>query len=276
MHASKEKVKKLFQINSLDPGEAGQQALALRIGEKHCCFAITDITGGNLFQLAYYSADEIEEGSLINLFVNHPELNNSFAKVLVSYDFAQSVLIPEPHFQPEDAGLLVKVMYGVNDGAIVVSHSLAEKQFYNVFAVPKEINEWVNRKLPSAKYFHNYSIGIQNINPESNLWVDFRNDELSLIVAKKNKLLLAQTFAYSTPEDVIYYLLKTAQQFSLSQKEVKLAVSGLIEQESALYKELYQYFLYLKFRNANWEITGSNEYPAHFFTSLNDLARCVS
>jgi hypothetical protein len=49
----------------------------------------------------------------------------------------------------------------------------------------------------------------------------------------------------------------------------------MIDQQSALYKELYQYFLHIEFRNASWTIP-ADEYPAHFFTSLNELAQCVS
>jgi hypothetical protein len=52
-------------------------------------------------------------------------------------------------------------------------------------------------------------------------------------------------------------------------------LSGLIDKQSALYKELYQYFINIEFSEAGWNMAGT-EYPAHFFTSLNDLAQCVS
>ncbi|HNA96743.1 MAG TPA: DUF3822 domain-containing protein, partial [Chitinophagaceae bacterium] len=65
------------------------------------------------------------------------------------------------------------------------------------------------------------------------------------------------------------------QQFSLSQQTVSVRLSGLIDKQSALYKDLYQYFREITFREAGWH-TVEPEYPAHFFTSLNDLAPCVS
>ena len=215
----------------------------------------------------------------MNLFATHPELNNSFYKVLVSYDHPQSVLVPLQHYKYEDAQLLLQAMYGVNGRSTIVSESVSEWQMYNMYAVPQGVHDRVNRKYPSGRYWHNYTLGIKNIKDAAasgRLWIDFRTEDFTLIAAKENKLLLAQTFLYSTPDDVIYYLLKLCQQFSLSQQEVKLVLSGLIEKESALYKELHQYFLNVEFRDADWIITDNNEYPAHYFTSLNDLSRCVS
>lgn len=171
--------------------------------------------------------------------------------------------------------MILKTIYGINGNEFVLTEVIPEWQLNNISAIPKETNDFLVQKFSSAKYFHAYTIGMKNIGVGVNFRIDFRTDEFSLIVVKENKLLLAQTFMYSTPEDVLYYLLKTTQQFSFSQTEVKLLASGLIEKESALYNELNNYFLNTGFRNAEWEISDGNEYPSHFFTSLNDLAKCA-
>ena len=105
------------------------------------------------------------------------------------------------------------------------------------------------------------------------IYVDFRTDDFIISVAMNSKLLLARSFSYSIPEDVIYQLLNVCKQFGLSQQHVKLSLSGLIDKQSALYKEIFQYFIHVGFREATWN---NEDYPAHFFTSFNDLARCVS
>lgn len=53
-------------------------------------------------------------------------------------------------------------------------------------------------------------------------------------------------------------------------------LSGLIEEKSDLYTELRSYFLNLEF--AVHQVTGLNDspYPKHFFTSMYNLAACVS
>jgi len=273
LHESIE-LKKLFHIINHQLSTSSEEILALKIGERHCCFAITDISGKNLHQLAYYSSNQIDENSLATLFSNHQELNDSFSKVMICYDFNQTILMPEKYFNPEEANKLLKAVFALNNQSLTSIQSIPGYDLHNIYSTPKDVNDWVNRKFSNRKCFHNHSVGIQAMNNKDGLLIDFWEDEFSLIFTSKEKLLLAQTFSYSNPEDVLYYLLKTIQQFSFSQKEVKLTISGLIEKESALFKELYNYFLNIEFKNSYWQ--SDDEYPKHFFSSLNDLVQCAS
>ena len=268
-------LKQLFNIKNDSSDNAGQ-VLSLRVGEKHISFAITNRSGSAVYQLAYCTVHEMNENELEEFWSAYPVLNNSFLLGLVAWDYPQSLLIPSTGFKQEDAGLLLRTSYNINNQP-AVAEAIPHWQLYNVFAAPKEIQEWMSKKFPAAKSGHQYSLDIRNINAadsEGTIQVDFRKDDFTILAARQSKFLLAQTFEYSTPEDVLYYLLKTCQQFSLSQQQVHIQLSGLVDKESALYKELYQYFIHVAFREASWNM--SNEYPAHFFTSLNDLAKCAS
>jgi len=251
--------------------------LSVRLGEKHGSFAITDKSGNELYQLFYCTTDEWNEKELTNFLTSYPALNNSFYQVQVAYDFPHSILHSSKEYEQEDAGLLLSSLGFNNGNANVITEPIAEWQLNNIYAVPKEIQEWVNRIFPVSKFRHQYSLEMKNINSVSaggSMLVDFRKDDFTMLVTKGSEFLFAQTFDYSTPADVLYYLLKTCQQFSLSQKELQLQLSGLVDKQSSLYNELHQYFITIIFREANWNV--SNEYPAHFFTSLNDLAKCAS
>ncbi|HKB44142.1 MAG TPA: DUF3822 family protein [Chitinophagaceae bacterium] len=269
-------MKQLFNISTNNEAEIIQPVLAIRIGEHHFSFAITNATASQLYQLVYYSSDEINTGLLNEIFSAHAELNNSFFQVLICYDYANSIIVPSIHYNFNNAGLLLSTIHGNAVNNRIVSESVAGWQIHNVYAIPEEVHEWINRKFPSGKTGHNYSLGIRNIKDADvpgYISLDILTNELCVVASKENKLLLAQSFSYSTPADVVFYLLKVCQQFNLSQQDVKLFISGLIEKDSALYKELHQYFLHVAFREATWS---NDEYPAHFFTSLNDLARCAS
>jgi hypothetical protein len=272
-------LKELFHITATDNKEILQPVLSIRIGERHCCFSIVDLANNELRQLAYYTAEELNENFLTDLFAAHKELNGKFSQVLICSDHPQSSFVPQKYFKQEDAGLLLKTLYGVNNYTIV-SEAVPEWQLYNIYGVPKDVSNWMSRKFSAARYFHQYTVGIKNMSigeAGGNLLVNFRNEDFTVLGSKNNKLLMTQTFLYSTPADVIYYLIKICQQFDLSQQELHLGLSGLIDKESTLYRELYQYFLNVKFLEANWIIPASanNETPAHFFTSLNDLSRCA-
>lgn len=274
-------MKQLFNITVGETKETVQPVLSIRLGEKHCSFSITDFITKDLKSLAYYSVDEVTDSFLREILSVHPELNNTFYQVLVSYDYPHSSLVSFSNYKHEEAGFLLNTLFGLNDGSTVVSESVADWQLYNVYAVPKGVQQWINNKFSAAKYWHQYTVNIKNIKPAmegGSILLDVRQDDFTVLVSANNKLLLAQTFCYSTPEDVIYYLLKICEQFDLSQQDVQIGLSGLIDQQSALYRELYQYFLQVEFRNPSWIIpaTANSESPLHFFTSLNDLSQCAS
>jgi hypothetical protein len=186
-------------------------------------------------------------------------------------------LTPSAIHKPGESQLLLKTMHGASAGSDIISELIAEWQLYNTYAVPGEIHKRLQQKFSAARSWHQYSLAVKRLiatSAEESLLVDFRNEEFTIIAAKDNKLILAQSFSCSTPGDVVFYLLKTCHQFSLSQNEVSVQLSGLIDKDSALYKELFQYFIHVEFREAVWN--AGNEYPTHFFTSLNDLAQCAS
>jgi hypothetical protein len=273
-------LKQLFYVNTGNLGEAAQKVLSMRIGERHFSFAITDNSGAQLYSLAYFNAEEITAELLSEMYSANAELHGSFYEVQVSYDHPGSIIVPQSYYNEDDTKVLINTMYGTTIGLSVISEKIDDWQLYNVYAVPHDVQEWVGRIFPAYKYRHSYSLSVQMMpaDPADHILVDFTTDEFSFIIVKENKLLIAQTLSYATPEDILYYLLKACNEFSLPRGEIQFFISGLIEKESQLFKELYQYFMNAEFRVQAWKLpsTEGNSYPSHFFTSLNDLARCAS
>src|SRR6185295_4919111 len=99
-----------------------------------------------------------------------------------------------------------------------------------------------------------------------------------VVTVSFRKLLLAKTFSYTSPEDVLYYLLKCCRQLNLSQQTVKISLAGLIEKDSAVYRELYKYFINLEFESLSADVKlgeSLSVHPEHYFSSISKLAACV-
>lgn len=270
-------MKQLFQIKDEGGSENIQTVLSLLIGEKHISYAITDYNSKDVKQIAWDSAEVVNVSALEEWYNLHPTLKNDFSKIQLGYNFSQSTFISAADFQKEKEKEILMNFLDINNSSIIVSEPIIEWQLVNTYAIPVSIYNWVNEKFPAANYSNQYSVIIKSVNAayaEGSLIIDFRPEEFSVIVKKQNNFLLAQTFCYSQPEDVIYYLMKIVQQYAISQQEVVLQLSGLIDWQSSLFKELYQYFINIEFREGDW-ILPPTEYPSHFFTSLNDLVRCV-
>ncbi|HNR17200.1 MAG TPA: DUF3822 family protein [Chitinophagaceae bacterium] len=270
-------MKQLFTIEN-SHNDNVQQVLSLKFGNGHFSFVITNKAGDELYKLAYCKTEEWNSGNLHELLSFFPELKNQFYRIQVCYDFEQSTLVSLTDFRQEESGTMLKALYGVNTESVVITEAIPEWQLYNVYSAPAELRQWLQQHFASALFRHQFSFAFKQMDGRGNggsLYVDFRTDDFSVTAMRSSKLLLAQTYVYSTPEDVVYYLLKICSQFGLSQQEAEFHLSGLIDKQSALYKEIYQYFIHVDFREATWNVQG-DEYPNHFFTSLNDLARCVS
>jgi hypothetical protein len=273
-------LKQLFYIKGRTSVELVQPVLSLEVGEHHFSFSITDDDAAQLHYLAYYSADEIDVEALSFIFSEHTELFRSFHSVQVCFDHSRNALVPIRYYKQEALQPMLDLLHGRDGQSAVISENVSEWQLYNVYTVPKEVQEWISRKYPSAVCHHHFTLSIRKLSPgpADRILVDIRHADFSYIAIKDNKLVVAQTLPYSSPEDVSYQLLRTCHQFSLSQQEVLLQVSGLVEKESQLFREMYQLFVNVEFRDTSWAAPddGEHQLPAHFFTTLNDLARCAS
>jgi hypothetical protein len=272
----------VFKIGSSEELNPSQAVLLMEVGETHCCFAIVDFANQMLVQLGYYTMTEKDNGDILKTLLDtQPELTQSFRQTIISYYIPESILIPSRFYRYEEVQNMLSTVY---EGAqnTVVSESMADWHIYNIYSVPAATHEFLSRWYSTGNFWHAHSItlknGIEKRNG-SNLVIDFKTDTFSVIAIKDDSLLLAQIYSYARAEDVLYWLLKICKQFSIFQNEVRLILSGLIDRQSAVFKELYQYFLNIEFASIENDIQLSRdfeEYPVHFFSSIYKMASCVS
>lgn len=267
-------MKELFYYNS-NPESGLPLVLALQLGEAYAGFTISDKSGSNLYRVAYCIADEWDETTLLAFFDKYGLSQEQFYEVQVAWAFSFVTSVPARNFQFENATGVLTGLYGAAGMGNVVSESVPEWQLQTSYVLPVFVTETIKKKFPAAKHRHLRSLLLKKMisEPEGILQVVFETDRFMVVAAKHGRLLLAQTYEYACAEDVLYYLLRICNEFSLAQQEVVLQLSGLFDKQSALYRELYQYFIHVKINDASW---GETTYPAHFFTSFNYLAQCAS
>ena len=232
-----------------------------------------------LVEFGYYTTSE-DEVEYKKFFEETESLNNRYYQTAIAYDANESVQIPSVIYKYEEGQLHLDAAYGRSIHTTVVSENVPGWNLYNVYRLPSDLQSAASWKFLSAKSWHLYSVFLKNYSSKNGeiMIADFKTDEFSLAVIKNNKLSLAKTFSYTSPEDVLYYLLKCCQQFHLSQQTVKLSLAGLIEKDSAIYRELYKYFINLEFESLSSEIKLAEAltvHPEHYFSSISKLAACV-
>lgn len=257
-------------------GEAKDKAdtLILEIGPGYCCYAFLDIIAKSFDLIRYIVFDEAESEQKLNDVLG--QLDVSFERVRICSAYEQALITPQQLFKGDYA--LLDLVFD-NGSRYHMNDRINEWQVTTLYSMPSQIYKILLSKFPFAEFCHSYTPTLKIYNgfvAPDQVDIHFTTSHFRILVKKDGGLQLAQTYGYKTPLDVVYYLLKIFYEFRLDQSEAFLIVSGLLEKDSALYNELHHYFANIHFAQAPAFSIPGDEYPQYYFTSLYNLAACVS
>lgn len=266
----------LFEINHSEP-RSGNDTLLCEWGERYCCYTVYNQESRSLAGLHYFTFDQPASIEEVNEVIRQLKSGGlRYSRVVFCSGFPQAMLVPRQFFT--DAPSPVAVLNG--EKRMNYFHDpIGEWQVVNNYAFPKSIYQRVEEEFGPIEMSHVYTTSLKSYNGHNapaQVTVDFTPKTLRVVVKKEGQLLLAQMYGYNTPLDVVYYLLKIYQELQLPREETHLVLSGLIEEASSLYRELFSYFLNIHFAEPSSALPIHTEHPAHFFASIHNLALCVS
>ena len=267
-------MKTLFNIQS-DREIGAVHSLLLEVGKDYCSYAVWHKATQTIDVLQFISFDEKEAAERVADTVNTLR-NHSFQSVHVCSAFPQALLVPSKYFNDD-----CKMLESVYDEPMPVClhDRIAEWQMVNQYAMPEEIVRHLKNVFGQVDFVHAYTPSIKVYNgyvADHQLMVHFTPQSFRVLLKKDSAIQLAQTYSYTSPLDVVYYLLKICYEFELDQSAVYIILSGLVEKDSALYTEIEQYFINVHFAHPPELKLPENNHPQYFFTSLYNLATCVS
>jgi hypothetical protein len=264
----------LKNILTIGSEEAKHDALLLEVGQDYCCYAFLDRDSKTFGLIRYFSFDEFEAEEKLGTIINGIN-DQHFEKIIVCSAFVQALLVPQQYFK-HDQSVTAAVYDSVSHQQL--NDAVPEWQMVNSYSLPATLYEKITKRFSTAQFFHAYTPALKIYNgfvAADQVDIHFTTGYFRILVKKGQQVHLAQTYSYKTPLDVVYYLLKICYEFKLEQSEVFLIVSGLIDQDSAMYHELHNYFLNLHFAQAPAYSLPETGHPHYYFTSLYNLAACV-
>jgi hypothetical protein len=270
-----QKIELLKTVFSIGNTNTDCDVLLLEIGEGFCCHALLKGKERAFQQIQYLTFNEWEVEAKLSPLLDELKKENC-EQVMVCSAFPQSLLTPRQGHKNDY--ILLNVIYD-SPSQKYLKDEIAEWQINVTYALPDFIFNLIKQRFRFAEFVHAYTPFLKVYNgfvAADQLEVHFTTQHFRVLVKKNKQVQLAQIYAYKTPLDVVYFLLKMCYEFALSQSEVFVILSGLIDQDSAMYTELHNYFLNLHFAQAPSFSLPENAYPHHYFTSLYNLAACVS
>jgi len=256
-------------------GRSGKGLLLCEWGSAYCCIALMEPETGLLHRLKYWSLEEpLSEEAARPVIEQLQSWAQQGSRVVFASAFAESLLVPQK-LSAAPGKLFPSLFPGKST---VHEDRVGEWQLINAYAFPAPLDALLRRNFPDAEYFHVFTPALKYSaagDASGHLQVCFAPGQFRVVVKKDGRLQLAQVYRYSAPLDVVYYLLRILSENGLTQADTTLSLAGLIDEESALYRELHQYFSGIRFNTPDG-VAAEGGRPAHLFTSLYNLARCAS
>ena len=192
---------------------------------------------------------------ILDAFDKKPELQAKFNPIEVIYHNDLFALVPQELFDVNNASTYLN--YSVKTLATdYISHdNIKGTDIINVFIPYININNFLIDQLGEYNYQHSSALLIEKALELSKnkfsekVFVFISKGIFEVIVTKGSELLLFNSFAYSSNEDLLYYLLFCMEQLSLSPNEIEVQL--LSEIDSELYDLIFTYVRHVEKSTTN-------------------------
>lgn len=277
---------KSFSIYSSE-GEAiavTEDRLVLEVGKTHiACIGKKGHKKITSFELFNFTEDEAAD--FTNLFKTISEdsqlINKAYPATHIFINNELSLLVPISNFNIEIAADYLDTIFGKDlFSRIQFDHLRLEPGMTNVYRVPEELISILQDNLNQVTFEHTYSNIVKSIvsnisaSPSEFIYIQFYNTFIIVTVIKNQKLQIIQSFIYEEKEDVLYNLLNISKRFELNIDDLSIKISGMIDLDYILSKDLIAYFRRVEVQNVDKSalLLDIKEPPLHYFTPFFNLS----
>lgn len=156
-------------------------------------------------------------------------------------------IIPATLFNEDEAEQYLRLNTRIFSTDFVVYDTIENFELVNVYVPLANINNYFFELYGEFSYFHFATTFLENIlqnektgNPKK-MYACLHGQQVDVVVTSGKKIVLCNSFQYTTPEDLTYYILFVAEQLQLNPEEFELEVSGVISKDDGFYELLYTY-----------------------------------
>tara|TARA_R110002074_G_scaffold151351_1_gene305028 strand:+ start:5564 stop:6400 length:837 start_codon:yes stop_codon:yes gene_type:complete len=238
--------------NRLDIADKNFKKLSIQVSLNGLSFCVAD----TVLQKVHFSdsVDFLEEKNpmlvldeLKILFQEHQLNNMDFDEVVVVHRNTLFGLVPKSLFNADHLFEYLKFNTKVL-GTDVLSFDVVENhELVNVYVPYMNINNYIYELFGEFTYMHNGTVLLQSLmnnqtqNQETICYVHVSKNQLDITVLDQRKLLLYNSFLYTTKEDFAYYLLFVLEQLELDPKTAIVKLFGSIEEDDPTFQLCFSY-----------------------------------
>lgn len=260
------------------------ESLVLEVAKTHlACVVRSKNRHVSAFELFSYTENEAANFPALftAIVANSKILDKSFSSSEIFINTEFSLLVPIFHFNREIAPDYLDVIFGEDAGSqIQFEHLPAEPGMINVYRIEEQRLNVLSANFQNITFKNTWSNIIKTVVsdtfslPAQFVYAQFYNTFIIVTVVRDGKLQLIQSLEYEVPEDVLYNLLNISERFELNNHHLTLQISGMIDLNFTMYRELITYFRNVEVWNTKTTKVDADikEFPLHYFTPFFNLA----
>jgi hypothetical protein len=194
-----------------------------------------------------FEKNKVIEEQLWRTFVDYPILTKSFDEVMVIHDNNLNTFVPTSLFDVHFLASYLQYNTKVFETDFFAFDEIITYQMNTVYIPYVNINNYFVDEFGFFTYKHSNTILVtklldisKNVDAKK-MFVHMGSEHFEIIIVQNQHLLLFNSFEYKTPEDLIYYLLFTAEQLNMNPESFNLEFLGAITEEDAFFKIAYKY-----------------------------------
>ena len=256
--------------------------LCLEVGEEHLSYLIADTSGKKIIHFEYYAVSKEEKLERLSMLLKEdPELNRSFADVILINNTNKTVLVPESFHKDYLNDALLQMIHGDLEAMAVHNDTVHQWEINIVHGLDVELENVLKERFPQTRSVHFATAVLRSAfrnmhwEEEQHVKIFFFSASFFIMVFYGDQLQIAQHFHYETTEDIIYHVLNVADKFHVDVTSALFEISGLLDESSPIWHELQRHFLVIDFLAPDFTFEDIPEFPAHYFTPFFMIPACV-
>ena len=202
---------------------------------------------------------------------------SDFESVDVLYSNGEYTVVPASLFDEKKASDYLKFNNKILSNDFIAFDHIDSSDLCVVYIPLVNINNYLFDLFGTFKYYHSTTVLLDKARNHSSLkdeiqvQVHVLSDRFDMIVWKKDRLLMCNSYPHTSPEDFIYYILFGFEQLELDPDSTPVTLMGEITESNSLYEIAYKYIRNIEFLRTDAQYENIEELKGHSFPALKQV-----
>ncbi len=250
---------------TLDPQQLAAYNLYLTAGPAGLRLGVADVKRNKFLALEEYAAPEADTTlaqQLVALAADHDLLGcTGWNRVRLAVHNRAFTLLPAPLYRAGDETAYLALHHALDTRhESVHAYTHGGPDIVSLFAADRSLSAWFGQTYPAGRLVHRTSALLHGVlqqsenNGPARVYLSIGPRQLTILVMRGKQLQLCNVFPYSTPEDLIYYVILVMQELQLNPDQDPVMVWGDLTHDSELFSILRKYIRNLRFGNRPFDL----------------------